>query len=202
MTRLIAKLFSSDSKENMDALIAAYKAGTGAELLDHQREMASHEHLSADGYYRTNIVLFHAGLAIPAHAAKTAVLQHILVHEQGTVAQLQTYVDAALANALHKTVADGDTRVANKLTCASSHPFVTTDVGRKVQIGSVVRTIATYIDADNVTYTGDTFVSGTGKTVLILGAESIQKAHLSMLKSRSGTHRMHLLMALEGELPA
>lgn len=201
MPLIITKLLSGDSKTELDAAVAAYKAGAGAELLTSQRAMASHEFVEADGDFRTNLILFHGGLDIPASGNKTADLQHVVIREQGTLAELQTAITAALTQVEHARVTDANTTVSGHVTSATAG-FATEDVGRVIEIAGVQRSITVRNSATDVSYNnaaGD-FASGTGLTMKLLGAEVIQDAHMAMCKSRSGTHKLHVLMALEGEL--
>jgi len=202
MPLIIGKLLSGDSKSELDTKIATYKAGAGAALLTAQRAMASHEFIEADGEFRINVLLFHGGLAIPAAGNKTADLQHVVVRDQGTLDHLQTAITAALAQVEHARVTDAVTTVAGHVTSATAG-FATEDVGRIIEIGGVQKVITVRNSATDVSYdnAAGNFISGTGKTMKMLGAEVIQGAHLAMCKSRSGTHRMHLLMGCEGELP-
>lgn len=200
MPLIIAKLLSADSKADLDTKIAAYKAGAGAELLTSQRAMASHEFIEADGEFRTNALLFHAGLDVPV--SKTADLQHVVVRTKGKIDEIQTAITAALAQVEHQRVTDANTTVAGHVTSASA-PFEAEDVGRLIEIAGVQKVITVRNSATDVSYnnTAGDFASGSGLTMKLLGAEVIQDAHMTMCKSRSGTHQLHLLMACEGQLP-
>jgi hypothetical protein len=200
MPLIIAKLLSADSKADLDTKIAAYKAGAGAELLTSQRAMASHEFIEADGEFRTNAILFHGGADVPA--LKTADLQHVIVRTKGKIDELQVAITAALAQVENLRVTDANTTVAGHVTSATA-PFAAEDVGRLIEIAGVQKTITVFNAANDVSYnnTAGNFASGSGLTMKLLGAEVIQDAHMTMCKSRSGTHQLHLLMACEGQLP-
>lgn len=205
MPLIIAQLLSEDSLTDLEAAVAAYKAGAGADLLDHQRAMASHEFKEPDGDFRISLLLFHGGLDVPTSTNKTADLQHTVVQANGTVADLQAAIDLALSDAVHDTVTDADTTASGTVTSATG-PFEAEDVGRKIRIGSEVRTITAFtsaneVDYDNSAAAGGDFASGTGLTLDLLGAEVIQDAHIELYKSASGDLGLHALMALEGELP-
>ena len=199
MPLIIAKLLSAETKDALDAAIAAYKAGAGAELLTSQRGMAASLFMEGDGDYRHNVCLFHGGLDVPV--SKTADLQHANVVHQGTIAHLQAAIDAALAQVEHLRVTDANTTVAGHVTSATA-PFEAEDVGRLIEIAGVQKVITVRNSASDVSYdnaAGD-FASGSGLTMKLLGAEVLQDAHLAMMKSRSATHLMYLVMACEGQV--
>jgi len=201
MPLIVAKLLSEDNLTDLDTAVAAYKAGAGSDLVDKQRGMDACEFIEPDGDWRRALILAHGGLDIPASGAKTADLQHVNVNEQGNVADLQSAVDAALAQVEHLSVADADTTVAGKVTTAATTPFAAEDVGRIIEIGGVQKVITVYNANNDVDYDnsdGD-FASGSGLTMKQLGAEVLQSVNLRMHKSRSGNFRMFLAMALEGE---
>jgi len=200
MPLIIAKLLSAETKDALDAAIAAYKAGAGAALATAQRGMAASLFMEGDGDYRHNVCLFHGGLAIPSTGNKTAALQHVNVVHQGTIAHLQAAIDAALAQVEHARVTDAVTTVAGHVTSATA-AFATEDVGRIIEIAGVQKLITVRNSATDVSYdnAAGNFASGTGLTMKMLGAEVLQDAHLAMMKSRSATHLMYLVMACEGE---
>ena len=199
MPLIIAKLLSGDSLQETTDNIAAYKAGAGAELADSQRAVASDQFREGDGDIRTAVCLFHGGSATPV--TKTADLQHITVNARGRLVDCQEAIDEALANVVRQTVDDIDTTVAGTITTASGI-FEAEDVGRLFQIGEEKREIATFVDENNVTYSGEAFASDTGLTGSLLGCESVQSADMTMLKSRTGTHRLHMTISCEGQMPA
>jgi len=202
MPLIIAKLFSEDSISELDTAVAAYKAGAGSDLADHQRAMCASAFIEPDGDWRHGLCLFHGGLDVPTATNKTADLQHVTVAKEGSVAEMQAAIDEVLADAVHSSATDIDTTVAGTITTASSL-FEAEDVGRKFRIGDVEKTITAYTDANNVDYDDaaeGAFASGTGQTGYLLGAEVIQAADMEMDKGR-GELRLDLTMAIEGELP-
>lgn len=206
MARLIVKLLSDDSVTDLATALTAYKGAAGAELLTAQRGQASAEFVEPDGDLRMLVALAHAGLTLPTSGNKTADLQHLDISESGTLAELQAAVDAALADALHHEAAsaNGDTTTPGTLVTTPDTIFAASDVGRKVQIGSEVRTItafnsSTSVDYDNSAAEGGDFTSNTGLTVDLLGAESLQAMTLTASKSRDGKLHMRMYMAVEGE---
>lgn len=203
MARLVVKLLSDDSATDLASALATYVAGAGAELADAQRGQAMDEFIEPDGDHRLLLALAHEGLDLPTATNKTAELQHLDVVVEGDLAALQAAVDAALADATHHTAAatDIDTTVSGTITSVST-PFAATDVGRRVAVDGVERTITAFTDTNNVDYDAvaeGALASGTGQTLDILGAESLQGMVMSAEKSRSGELRMRLLMAVEGE---
>jgi hypothetical protein len=199
MPLIIAKLLSADTKEALDTAIAAYKTGAGAALLTAQRGMAASLFMEGDGDYRHSVCLFHGGVDVPV--TKTADLQHVNVAHQGTVAHLQTAIDTALAQVEHLRVTDAVTTGAGHVTSTTA-PFAADVAGRIIEIGGVQKVITVRNSATDVSYnnTAGNFVSGTGKTMKLLGAEVLQDAHMTLMKSRSATHQMYMVMACEGEV--
>lgn len=197
MPLIIAKLFSDDSVTGLNTAIAAYKAGAGAELATSQRAAAAHDALEPDGDMRTTVLLCHGGLDIPA--SKTADLQHLNIVEEGTIAEFQAAIDAALADVVHATVTDGDLNTTPNDVISATGPFEAEDVGRKIVINGNERTITAYTSANQVTYSG-TALTGTSATVKLLGAEVVQSAHI-VVQKRHARLRMHALLACEGQLP-
>ena len=205
MPLIVAKLLSEDSLSDLDAAITAYKGGAGAELLDFQRAMASHEFKEPDGDFRISLLLCHGGLDIPASGAKTADLQHAVVQANGNLSELQAAIDEVLSLVVHSTVTDADTTGAGTVTSATG-PFEAEDVGRKISIAGEIRTITVFNSANSVDYDnspdeGGDFASGSGLTLNLHGAEVIQDARLDLYKSASGDLGLHALLACEGELP-
>lgn len=206
MARVVVKLFSEESKTALDAAVAAYKAGAGTDLADYQRGMAYAMHTNpGDGDRVTSLALAHAGLDTPASGAKTADLQHLLVDDD-KLADAQTALDGALADAVHHlaAVTDIDTTTPGTILSAGGTPFTVTDVGRKVAVDGEVRTITGHTSNANVQY-DDTaegaLTSGTGKTLDILGAESLQDMQMVTRLDDDGDLRVTMMLAVEGELP-
>lgn len=207
MPRLVVKLLSDDDQTDLATALAAYKAGAGSELDTKQRGQAVAEFREHDADLRAVMAFAHAGTDLPASGSKTADLQHLDVQADGELADLQAAIDAALADAVHHeaVVADADTTVAGKVTSAAGTPFASTDVGRKIRIGSEVRTITAYnanddVDYDNSADEGGDFTSGSGLTLDLLGAESLQSIDMTVSKDEDGDPmRMRMLLAVEGE---
>ena len=199
MPLLTAKLLSADSLTELQAAVAAYKAGDGSELVDTQRAMAADMFVETDGDNRSALCLFHGGADIPASGAKTADLQHIVVSAKGTVAECQAAIDDALALVEQSSVSDGDLdNTPNDIETATGL-FEAEDVGRKVDIGGEIREITAYTSANAVTYDGEA-LTGTSVDIKLLGAEVIQDAVMTMQKDKAaGGHRLQLIMACEGE---
>jgi hypothetical protein len=197
------KLFESDKLSVLAAAIAAFQAANTA-TKDSIRGMAMSMFKANDGDINIVKAMAWQGSILPA--SKVADIQHVTIVGQ-KIADVQTALDAALAAALHKTVADGDTTTPNHLVSATM-AFVATDVGRKISIteSGVVqdRVITVRNSATDVTYAGTTFVSGTGKTVRLLGAESMQVGSLSLdvFLADDGDTQIVVDVALEGQLPA
>ncbi len=193
------KLFSDDAASDLAAAIAAFQAGAGTPAISDQRgsAMAAYND-QTNGKTRVVAAVAYAGLDMPV--SKTADQQFLCV-EDDDLAQVQTKLDAALANALHKTVADGDTTVAGTLTSASM-AFVAGDVGRLLQIGTAKKAILTYVSATEVTYdnAGGNFTSGTGQTVKLLGAESVQSVAISAFAAADGDTHFVAMLAVEGQI--
>lgn len=198
----IVKILSDDSTTDLATRLATYKAGAGAELLDTQRAMAVGHFEEVDSDPRTILALAHGGLDIPGTGTKTADLQHVIVRTQGSESEMQADVDAALANVKHSEVTDGVTTTPGTVTSVTA-PFAAEDVGRKIRIGSEVRTITVFnaansVDYDNSAAEGGDFASGTGLTVELLGCEVIQDIDVQALV-KDGRNEMLILMACEGE---
>jgi len=147
MSLIKAKLFSAEDKSALDAAIAAYKAGLGADLLTAQRAMASDSLTPTQhnlGDFRTFVLLAHGGLDVPA--TKTADLQHLVLRIDGTLIKLQADIDAALTRIVHSTDTTGNTTVANKVTVGDPAFFAGEDVGRLMTVNGVEKTISAIVD--------------------------------------------------------
>lgn len=197
-TVLKIKLLSEDKKADIEAAIAAYKAGAGAALLTDQRGMAFDAYVDpGDKDTVFSVALAHAGDDVPA--AKVADLQHILVVED-KLADAQTALDAALAAVVHHKRTDGDADTnAGDITVGGAM-FQATDVGtRKVKIGGSLRDITAFVSGTRVTYSGAA-ITGTGLTVELLGAECLQDLQMKVLREADGDPKFHILAACEGQL--
>jgi len=202
MPLLAVKLMTDDSPTDLEAAIAAYQAGAGSALLTYQRGVAM------DSFFDPQrdksvffVALAHGGLDVPV--TKTADLS-FLVLQDDSLADLQTSLNAALALVKQAQVADGNTTVAGTVT-TTTPLFEAEDVGRKIRIGSAVRTITAYtsateVDYDNSVAEGGDFSSGTGLTVELLGAEVLQSVEVSAFRERDGDPRFVLMLALGGQV--
>lgn len=202
MPLLTVKLLSEDSPADLEAAIAAYQAGAGAALLTDQRGVAM------DSFFDPQrdrgiffVALAHGGLDVPV--TKTSDVVYLALQDD-SLSDLQTSLNTALSTVKHAQIATGDTTVAATVTVGSSF-FEAEDVGRKIRIGSAVRTITGFTSATVVTYdnsagAGGNFASGTGLTVELLGAEVLQTMQASVYRERDGDTRFVLLLALNGQI--
>jgi hypothetical protein len=196
---LTAKLFENDDAADMATEVDAYMAGAGA---DASRAMDGDQFLDHDGDTHGVLAVVSGGEDTPV--AATAPSQLVAV-DADQLAKAQLALDAALADVVAVTVTDGVTSVAGKVTSATG-PFLATDVGRKVKIGTEERVIdvynsATDVEYDNSAAAGGDFASGTGLTVELLGAESVQALSLSCHKAKDRDTVFSIRMLTMGELP-
>lgn len=198
------KLFSAASAAALKTAVDAYAAGAGSQILTDQRAMAMASFFDTQkNQYTKFFAIAHDGTDIPA--SKTANQQFIAL-EADSVTALQTALDAALANIVHLTASDGNTTVANTLTSAGA-AFAAGDVGRKIRINESGvdqdRVITVRNSATSVTYAGTAFVSGTGKTYSLLGAETIpvQGVAVAVHRERDGDPHYSVFVACEGQIP-
>ncbi len=201
MTLLAIKLIADDAASDLQTAIDAFLAGAGSGLLTAQRGMDVAAYFDPqDDKNKFFCALAYSGEDTPA--SKTANQQFIVVEGQ-SLAAVQTALNAALAVAKHAQVTDGVTSVAGTLTTATGM-FASEDVGRKIRIiesgVNQDRVIATYSSANSVTYTGTAFVSGTGKTVALLGAEVLQGVEVTAFRERDGDPHFSVLAAVEGQI--
>ena len=199
MPLIKVKLFQDDTISALDSALAAYKAGDGSELLTSQRGSSMSAFKEADGDAGVMLALAHGGQDIPV--SKFGDLSHVVAREIGSLSECQAAIDAALASSVFKTVADAVTTAPGVLTSATM-AFEAEDVGRKLRIGALEKVITVRNSATSVNYAnaaGD-FVSGTGQTVSMLGAEVLQDLGLSAIKGKAGEFEVTLLLALGGQI--
>jgi hypothetical protein len=180
MPLLVVKLFENDSPADLKTDAEAYLV---AESADGVRGMDGDQFLDHDGDTHAVLAVAHNGIDTPV--ALTGAAQLIAV-DSDQLAKAQAAVEAALADVVHSTVTDGVTTTPGKVTSVSN-PFSAEDVGRKVRIAGVEKTITVHntdgdVDYDNAD--GD-FASGTGLTVDLLGAESMQAGTLSLTSHKA-----------------
>lgn len=193
------KLFSEDATDELTEAIAAFQAGAGTPAISDQRgmDMAAYYDRSND---KTRVVaaVAYAGTDMPV--TKTADQQFLCVEDDSLVG-VQARLDAALALAVNRTVADGVTTAPGVLTSATLN-FAVDDVGRQLQIGDVRRTITVRNSATSVNYDNaqGNFASGTGQTVSLLGAESVQKVSIDAFAEPDGDVRIVVMAAVEGQI--
>jgi hypothetical protein len=205
------KVLLAEKKSGLDAAMAAYLAAGGAPALDALRaiEMEADQN-PADQDSIWAVLLAHGGSDVPASGAKTADLQYqtveidVEVGDTDDVAAMDAAVQAALDDAVHElaVVTDGITTTPGTVTSAGGTPFAAEDVGRKIQIGSEIRTISGFTSTSNVQYDDvaeGAFTSGTGLTIDMLGAEVLQFARISAHLTPQNKTRLHLMLAVEGE---
>jgi hypothetical protein len=171
MPLIKVKLFQDDTLSALAAALATYKAGDGSELLTSQRGSSMSAFQEADGDAGVMLALAHGGQDIPV--SKFGDLEHVVAREIGSLSECQAAVDAALAASVFKTVADAVTTAPGVLTSATS------------------------VNYDNAA--GD-FVSGTGQTVSMLGAEVLQDLEISSIKGKAGEFEVTVLLALGGQI--
>jgi hypothetical protein len=201
MPLIKVKLLQDASLATLATELAAYKAGAGAALLTSQRASAMSSFKEADSDPGVMLALAHGGQLAPV--SKFGDLEHVVARESGSLAECQAAIDAALAASVFKTVADAVTTAPGVLTSATM-AFEAEDVGRKLRIGALEKTITVRNSATSVNYdnaAGD-FVSGTGQTVSMLGAEVLQDLELSASKGKAGEFEVTVLMVLGGQLQA
>lgn len=197
------KLFTENSAAKVQADIAAFQAGVGNPALSDQRGSAMHAYYERiNDKSRVFAAVAYAGSDVPV--TKTADQQFICI-EDDHLDQCQAALDAALAEAVHSTVADGVTTTPAHLVSATIG-FVSTDVGRKLRIiesgVAVEKTITVYNSATDVTYDAalGSFVSGTGKTVALLGAEVVQNIDVAAYQDPDGDIQHIVMVAVEGQI--
>jgi hypothetical protein len=191
------KLFQDDTISSLKSNIAAYKAGLGSDLASSQRAMALDAFVEADGDKGLMLALAHGGLDVPA--SKIADLDHLVVRASGEVSAIQGAVDAALADVVHKTVADGNANTTPGSITSATMAFEAEDVGRGIVIDGQRRTITSFGSGTAVAYSGPA-ITGTGLTVSLLGAEVLQGLEMSARKGRAGGFHMTMALAVNGEL--
>ncbi len=199
------KLFESDKLSTLATAIAAYLTANAA-TKDAIRGQSASSFLANDGDTVVVKAMAWAGQLLPV--TKTADVQHVTISTE-KLADAQAALDAALASVVHETHTDGDTTTPGTLTSAGS-TFAAEDVGRKIRIteSGVVKekAILTRVSDTEITYdnTGGNFVSGTGVTFSMLGAESIQEGSLSVdaYRANDGDTCITVDVACEGQAPA
>jgi hypothetical protein len=199
MPLLVIKLMENDSPADLKTAADAYLAGVPT---DGVRGADGDQFLDHDQDTHAVLAMAHGGLATPG--SKTADPQ-LLAVDSDQLAKAQTAVDDALANIVHSTVTDGVTTTPGKVTSATA-PFEAEDVGRKIRIGTEERVITVHngagdVDYDNSAAAGGDFASGTGLTVELLGAESMQAGTLSLTchKAKDRDTVFSLRAVVEGE---
>lgn len=197
MPLIRVKLLQDDTLSALATSLATYKAGAGSALLTDQRGSSMSAFKEADGDSGVMLALAHGGQDIPV--SKIGDLQHVVVRESGTLAEIQAAVDAALAASAHQTVADGDADAVPGSITSATIGFAAEDVGRAILIGTQTRTITAYTSATEVVYSGAA-ITGTGLTVTLYGAEVLQDLELVATKGKSGGFEATLLMVLNGQI--
>lgn len=197
MPLIQVKLFQNDTISDLDTAVAAYKAGAGSELLTSQRGAAMSAFREADGDEGVILALAHGGQDVPV--SKHGDLEHVIVRETGTLAEIQTAVDAALAASDFKTVADGDADAVPGSLTSASMAFEVEDIGRAITIAGQLRTITARTSATVVVYSGAA-ITGTGLTVTMHGAEVLQSLEVQATKGKTGGISATLAMALGGQI--
>lgn len=196
---LTAKLFENDDPAALKAAVETYMQGVPT---DASRGMDGDQFLDHDGDVQGVLAVVHGGEDTPV--AKTADAQLVAV-DTDQLAKAQTALDAAMADVVALTVTDANTTVAGKVTSATA-PFLATDVGRKIRIGTEERTIDVFnstsdVEYDNSAAAGGDFASGSGLTASLLGAESMQSLSLTCHKAKDRDTVFSVRMLTMGELP-
>jgi hypothetical protein len=197
---LVAKLFENDDPAALATEVDAYMAGAGA---DASRAMDADQFLDSDQDVHGVMMVVSGGEDTPV--AATAPSQLVAV-DSDQLAKAQLAVDAALADVVALTVTDGVTTTPGKVTSATAPFTAVTDIGRKIRIGTEERTITAVnstsdVDYDNSAAAGGDFASGTGLTVELLGAESLQGLSLTCHKAKDRDTVFSVRMLTMGELP-
>lgn len=193
---LVVKLFSAKSTALLQDAIDAYVAGDGSQLATDIRGM------DMSGFFDPqsdkNIVFAAVAFKGDDLAVSKVADLHIQSIEASSLADAQTALNAALANVIHHTRADGDAdNVAGKITVGGAM-FQATDVGRKIIIDGSERTITAYTSATVVTYSGAA-ITGTSLDVSLCGAECLQDLEVEAFRERDGDHHFVVMFAAEGQ---
>lgn len=198
MPLLKIKLLSDDSATELAAAIAAFQAGAGTPAVSDQRGQDMRAFLDKSaGKTQLVAAIAHEGTDMPA--AKTAD-QQFLVVEADTVAAAQVALDAALAGAVHHRRTDGDANTNAGDINVGAAMFAAGDVGtRRVRIAGQLREITAFTSATRVTYSGAA-ITGTGLTVELMGAESLQAVDVDAFKSDDGDLHVVVMASVEGQI--
>ena len=191
------KLLESEKAPELQTKIDAYL--TAQSLTGGIRGLALDSRKAQDGDALFLAAIAHGGLDLPATGSKIGNLQVVAVEGTGVVGA-QAAVDAALADAIHKTVTDGDADAVPGSLTSATMAFEVEDVGRKITIAGSERTITARTSATVVVYSG-AVITGTGLTVSMHGAEIIQPdgVVLSSFKSGDGKSKVTAVLALGGD---
>lgn len=195
MPLLVIKLMENDSPVDLVTAMDAYLVAQSA---DGVRGMSSDHFLDHDGDVKGAVAIAHNGIDTPS--TLTGKIASLAV-DKDQVVKAQTAVDLALSLAEHETVTDADLdNVANEITSASTPFTVAEDVGRKVLIQGILRTLTAITSTSVAIYDG-VALTGTSQTVVILGAESLQAGSLSLSvhKAKDRDTVFSVRAILEGE---
>jgi len=196
MPLLKIKLFEDDAPADLIVDAEAYLV---AETTDEVRAMGADQFLDHDGDTLGVLAMAVGGIDTPA--SLTAVAAVIAVDKDRLV-DAQAAVDLALSLVPHQTVTDANLDLVPNEISSASTPFTTggEDDGRKVLIAGQSRNIVSVTSTTVAVYDG-VALTGTGQTVVILGAESIQQLTLSCHKAKDRDTVFSLRAVVEGENP-
>ncbi len=197
MPLIAIKLFSTADDTTLESAIATYQAGAGSQLVTDQRGMDVDVYYDpVSGKYRHFAALAWGGQDIPVSKLGD---QQFLACNGNSLAAAQTAVDAELANVIHAVRADGNANSNPGDIVVGASCFEVEDVGRKITIGSAVRTITAYVSATRVTYSGAA-ITGTGLTVKLHGAEVLQKLSVAAFREPDGDPHFVVAIATGGQI--
>lgn len=195
-TVMICKLVAANSAAALQTALAALQVSATQLATDQRGQDIAAYFDPTDDLNKYLMAVAYAGDDTPASKVSD---QQFLVAEASSLTALQTAVNTALAAAIHHTRSDGNCNANAGDVTVGAAMFQSTDVGRGLIVGTATRTISAYVSSTRVTYSGAA-ITGTGKTVSLLGAECLQSLEVAAFRERDGDPHYSILLAVEGQL--